>query len=405
MVARAMRTQWWSSSRIKAYQAAKLQHILDHASRSIPYYRESLLPRNEEDSKALLAQFPIMDKAQLQSCPDQFVWGDLPANKTHRSRSSGSTGEPLTTVFDHNAWLLVKYALKARRVLNATRSLNQRLVVISETEDNTRETLENVKLADWIFSTMTMSVTTEVEQNSAALLAYTPTMLYGYPSYLAYLAESISRSGQEAPAIPTIFTSSEVLTPFERRNLEAAYQGRVTDVYGSTEFKEIAVQCQEGRYHVNFESVYVETLEESGPPRVLITSLVNHAMPMIRFDIGDHAELAEGDCDCGRSGPYLQHLHGRSSEILRFPDGSAVTSFTLTTVVGSYPEIKNYSIIQEAPERVRILVYADPELGVDRRAMLIQDIAAKLPPGVDISIERLQHRLPSGKRVAVSRAF
>jgi phenylacetate-CoA ligase len=189
--------------------------------------------------------------------------------------------------------------------------------------------------------------------------------------------------------------------------LQALYCGRVTDVYGSTEFKEIAVQCEHGRYHVNFESVYVESIPdaEAGHPRLLITSLLNRAMPLIRFDIGDHADVGSGRCRCGRAGPYITQAQGRSAEMLRFGNGAAVTPFVLTTIVGAYKEIRNYTIVHRAPEEICIRVFADPALADSRAQALIGDVAQNVPAGVRITVEPLAERMPAGKRTAVTRTF
>ena len=90
---------------------------------------------------------------------------------------------------------------------------------------------------------------------------------------------------------------------------------------------------------------------------------------------------------------------------MRFPNGTAVTSFALTSAVGEFPEIKNYAIVHEAPDSIRIRVFAEPQLDAERRAALVEHVGRKLPSGIRIAVQPLDQRLPSGKRVAVSRTF
>lgn len=406
-VVKLMRSQWWDDARIRAYQSEKLRTILCHARREIPHYRRSVDARSETDPFELLQHFPILQKADLQNDPASFRWQSFRTEDLQHSRTSGSTGEPTTTYFDDHSWLICKYGLKARRVLNAATPLGQRLLAITESSDKTHETLAHVSIADRVFSTMHLSVDDPVHINVAKLLDFGPTMIYGYPSYLTYLGESIHKTGRPVAVVPVIFTSSEVLTPVERQHLQQLFGGHVTDIYGSTEFKEIAVQCEQGKYHINFESVYVEsyTDPDAGHPRILLTTLLNKAMPLIRFDIGDHADFGRGPCPCGRDGPHLLQPRGRVAEMLQFPEGTAVTPFVLTTAIGAYPEIKNYTIVHDAPGEIRIRVFAEPQLDDQRRSALKADVARRLPFGILITIELLEERLPAGKRAVVSRAF
>ncbi len=402
-----MRSQWWSDTRIRSHQTRKLSAILQHALRNVPHYRELAAAGNPSDPHSLLRRFPVLHKSHVQDDAERLLDIEIDVDGLHRSRTSGSTGEPTTTYFDDHAWLFSKYALKARRVLNAGLPFGQRLLVVTEQSDGTGETLSHVSIADRIFATLNLTVENSIAENARKLIEFRPTMVYGYPSYLACLGEYLQDMRPSLRPVPVVFTSSEVLTPAEREHLQCLYGGRVVDVYGSTEFKEIAVQCEFGTYHINFESVYVESLPDpqAGHPRVLLTTLVNTAMPLIRFDIGDHAELTRGKCRCGRDGPQLRQPHGRSAEMLHFPGGVAVTPFVLTTAVGAFREIKNYTIVHAAPDDLRIRVFAEPQLGDQRREELIAKVAAKLPPGIRISIESLDERLPVGKRVGVVRTF
>ena len=118
----------------------------------------------------------------------------------------------------------------------------------------------------------------------------------------------------------------------------------------STEFKEIAHECAYGRYHINFESVYVETEAEDDQttPRLLVTSLVNKAMPLIRFDIGDYAKLGHDACACGRESPYLIDIAGREAEFLQLADGRRLSPYLLTTAVETAPGLVKYQFVQHA---------------------------------------------------------
>ncbi len=90
----------------------------------------------------------------------------------------------------------------------------------------------------------------------------------------------------------------------------------------------IALQCPEHpHYHVQAESVLVEILNGGGKPcapgetgRMVVTDLHNFATPLIRYEIGDHAEVGEA-CPCGRGLSVLNRILGRVRNMATLPSG------------------------------------------------------------------------------------
>ena len=115
-----------------------------------------------------------------------------------------------------------------------------------------------------------------------------------------------------------------------RERITEAFGCRVVDMYGCQEAGLLATECPDGHgHHVCAESVLLEILREDGTPapagetgRVVLTSLHNFAMPLIRYAIGDYAALHDGPCPCGRALPLLTKIFGRSANLFVFPDGS-----------------------------------------------------------------------------------
>ena len=90
----------------------------------------------------------------------------------------------------------------------------------------------------------------------------------------------------------------------------------------------IALQCPEHpHYHVQAESLLVEVLGSDGAPcgpgetgRLVVTPLNNFATPLIRYEIGDYAEVGEA-CSCGRGLPVLNRILGRVRNMATLPSG------------------------------------------------------------------------------------
>ena len=126
----------------------------------------------------------------------------------------------------------------------------------------------------------------------------------------------------------------------------------------------MAVQCPETeQYHVQAESVLVEVIDDDGRwcepgeiGRVVVTTLHNFAMPLIRYDIGDYAEVGE-PCPCGRGLPVLRRIVGRQRNMAILPDGRVVwpcmnSQVLISGKIDSLSEMRQFQVIQIEPDTV-----------------------------------------------------
>ncbi len=127
----------------------------------------------------------------------------------------------------------------------------------------------------------------------------------------------------------------KALAPEDRETIGDLFQAKVSDMYTAREYTAreicyITLQCPDHarNYHVQTENVMLEILRENNTPcepgevgRVVVTLLHNFAMPLIRYAIGDYAEVGEV-CPCGRGLPVLTRMLGRVRNMISLPDGS-----------------------------------------------------------------------------------
>jgi phenylacetate-coenzyme A ligase PaaK-like adenylate-forming protein len=113
-LASAGRSQWWPEDRIRRHQDQSLLDTLRFAIERVPHYRDLGLEANQITSAADLEQFPVLTKSTLQENQLRLLADDVTLGACKTSTTSGSTGEPTTSAFDRNTWLLCKYTLKIR---------------------------------------------------------------------------------------------------------------------------------------------------------------------------------------------------------------------------------------------------------------------------------------------------
>jgi phenylacetate-CoA ligase len=79
-----------------------------------------------------------------------------------------------------------------------------------------------------------------------------------------------------------------------------------------------------------------------------VTDLLNRAMPLIRYRIGDLGAWAAGSCPCGRGLPRLERVAGRVTDFLVGCDGRLVSGVYLATyVVAHRPSLGQVQIRQQ----------------------------------------------------------
>jgi phenylacetate-CoA ligase len=188
-----------------------------------------------------------------------------------------------------------------------------------------------------------------------------------------------------------------MLLPHERAVIERVFGVRVTDIYGCEEVGLIAGECErhEG-LHVNIDQLVVEILHEDGRPvapgetgLVVVTDLLNEAMPFIRYRTEDMAELAASPCSCGRGQPTLARVVGRTADFLKRQDGSRVAGISLIeNTLTKLPGIAQMQIVQEQLHEVQLRIVPGPQFDDARRRELV-DYFRDTFPGTTIDLQEV----------------
>ena len=158
---------------------------------------------------------------------------------------------------------------------------------------------------------------------------------------------------------------SEVLDPELRIACQRVWGLRIVDIYSAEEVGIVALQCPEHpHYHVQAESLLVEVVDGGGRPcpadgsgRVVVTDLHNFAKPLIRYDIGDFAEVGE-PCPCGRGLPVIKSVHGRVRNMLTLPSGEklwASSHLVFVDTLGKLiPSLRQGQLIQQTLHEIEV---------------------------------------------------
>jgi phenylacetate-CoA ligase len=215
-----------------------------------------------------------------------------------------------------------------------------------------------------------------------------------------------------------IFTSAEVLDNESRKLIQSVFGSEVFDNYACYEFGLLGWECQHHMgYHMNVDSVIMEFVKDGEPVtegeggEIVCTSLLNRAMPLIRYKMGDIGVPLAESCSCGVTLPLMKMMMGRADDFLTTIDGKAVPP----TVFFPYPfeeadfgVIAQFRIIQESSDK--LVIYIALQDGFHDEDKVLQNAERRIQKlfgegmQVEFKIVSELKRDPSGKlRKVISR--
>lgn len=316
-------------------QRAMLLELARHSATHSPHFAARLRAAGL-DASALaeeggLARLPPLTRQELVRAGDALFCTFCPPSHgaVKATSTSGSTGEPVTVRRTaHCGWQWMAYTL--REHLWHNRDFAGRLAVVRATITEPIETPDWGTPANLLFRTgpaSAMPPTRSVEELCQWLAGFDPDHLLVLPSILAALLAEFAQTGQRLPRLKSVRTISETVHPELRETTSRALGLPIHDSYTSQEGGIMATQCPVGSYHVS-ETILLEVLDDAGQPcgvgeigRIVMTDLVNYATPLIRYEIGDYAEVG-APCACGRGLPVIRRTLGRERNLVLLPDGT-----------------------------------------------------------------------------------
>jgi phenylacetate-CoA ligase len=419
-----LESQRWPAERFRDYQSAQLRAVLRGAFRDVPHFRElaARLGCAAEDFRAPedLALLPVLTKAEVRGREERFASEALRGAPRTVNFTSGTTGTPMRTFETRGSfskrwafvgrlrtWAGVPDPIYPRRAQFTGRG------IVPDTEARGAGPFWRRNLAGnaLLFSTVHVSPAT-APAYAAALAAYRPDLVEGYPSAIAMLARMALRMGLALPRPAAVITSAETLRPEDRAVIQQAFGCRVHDQYASSEPSCFWGECEHGVMHESPEYGVSEVLDGEGRPvgpgeegTVVVTSFLNPLMPLVRYRLGDVAVRGpDAPCACGRDMPRIERVVGRMDDTLYLPQRGYVGR--LDPVFKGLAHVVEAQIVQESLELIRVLLVPDDGFTPELEAHFVHNLREKVGGEVRVVVDRVEAvpRGANGKfRAVVSR--
>lgn len=419
MLAELEQSQWQPLQQQQAQQNARLREIISHACATVPYYGElfSRLGLRPEDiqTAADLSKLPVLEKDTVRSRGDDLLSRGWPTKRVVHGHTGGTTGKSLQLHYDRDT-APFQWAIWWRHRRRFGLNLHDSHITFAG-RDVVPMTIMRPPIwrRNLPMHQTYVSVHHLTEANMQPLADYLcrrrVTFYSGYPSGLYLVASYLLSKGIRLPHPPRMaVTGAETLLPHQREVMERAFQAKVADQYGASEHCGNISQCEHGRYHVDMELGVVEFLPIPGLPsnvrRIICTGLRNPVMPLIRYDIGDIATLAEGRCPCGRESQIVERIDGRIESYIVTPDGRRLGR--LDFLFKDSGRISECQLFQESLDSVTFRIVRGSGYSAADEESLVSDARRFLGQQIAIRLEYLDAipREANGKfRQIVSKVF
>ncbi|NKI25224.1 phenylacetate--CoA ligase family protein [Arenibacter sp. 6A1] len=375
------------------YQMNKLSSVLDVAFSNIEYYKKFKF-NTTDFSYSDFKKIPILTKEIIRTQTDNLINPSFAKLiEISKNSSGGSTGEPVTffQTKDQKQHGIVNYFLALNS--NAV-NINDRSVYLwgalqdmhnTDTVFNIRSILHNnTTLNTFVLSDNIMK--TYIRR----LNKIKPKFIKAYVHSIYDLSKFINKNNIKINFKPVIQCTTGPLYPEMRAEIEKAFnQAHLFNFYGSREVSAIATEITgNSDMHILYDNVLIEVLDEKGESvkkgeegEIVVTTLNNFYMPLIRYKIGDRA--VKGDnLEFGTL--KLKSVVGRTLGVIHRNDGSKIDGQFFTTLFFNKKGIKSFQLIQKTISKLELKIIKTESFKKEELNTILLRIEKELP---DVEID------------------
>jgi len=398
-----LRSQWYDETQIRHLVERNFIAIFQHAIKRVPFYRE--LVRTGEikpcdiNGTSDLGRLPIISKEQIRENPEHFLAEGFRKRELIKIYTSGTTGKSLKIFVDKDSR---RYAYAFYSRLKMWAGINSALpnvtfagrIIVQHDDDSPPFWRKNIKMNNYLFSSYHIS-SKNIRYYVEELEKIQPHFIDSYPSSIYAIAKYMQDNGIAGIYPKAIITSSETLFDYQRKTIEDVFNCPIFDQYGCAEQIVFVSQCEKGSYHIHPEFGIIEFLREDGSnakpgeqARLVCTGFTNRAMSLIRYDIGDSGVLSDRRCLCNRYFPVIEHIVGRTDDIIITRDGHWVGR--LDPVFKGLQSIKEAQIVQEDYGKIILRIVPGASFKEDDAGSIITELNKRLGNQAEVKVEIVQ---------------
>lgn len=337
----------------------ELTSFLDNV-RNVSYYRKVFESNPDKEGLDLLNSFPILTKMDVKRNMAALSNKDC-KEKQFLMRTSGTTGGglvfPYTVRMENKHWAVWwRYRRCLGIRLNTWCGWFGGKRIINPNNKSFPFWRVNYSGHQVMYSSLHLSAET-ISEFYEDIKNRKLTWLHGYPSHLAkFSALALDRGLEPLDGVKWVTTGAENLIGNQVVLITKMFPNAIIrQHYGLMEGVANFSQDIEGNWQIDDDFAYVEFIpitENSDNSevircRIVGTGFSNPAFPLIRYDTGDVAEIKWHENN-GKKVPEIKRIEGRSSNIIKGPDGFEINEARLSIILHDFNNIIEAQFVQHS---------------------------------------------------------
>lgn len=385
---------------------SKLNKLLDYAYRNITYYQEmfeksgividgniNLTSMND------LHRLPFLTKDIINQQKENLFSKEISDRQSYKNTSGGSTGKPVVFMQDREYFINNVANFYIAESWRGVGLYDSRLKLWGAERDifsGKKPLISHVR--DFVSNTITLNTLSMSSQDMKNFIDILnrkkPALIIAYVQSIYELAKYAKEKKIQVEKQNAIHAAAGTLHAFMREEIEDVFGCEVYNHYGSREVGAIASECNaHDGLHIMMDHTLVEVVNENGnlckageEGEIVVTTLNNYSMPLIRYKIGDIGIMQEySECNCGCTYPKLQKVLGRTTDIFKTKKGTKIYGGYFTRLFYFYGWINQFQVIQEEIDKIVVNIVTNSKTDHDNLDEIEKKI--KLVMGDECEIE------------------
>ena len=397
-----------SRDELEAYQWSRIKAVLEYAHEHVPFYRQrfkslGLMPgdiRSREDFRKI----PYLTREDVTKHLEELKSDEFVKLKPVQTVTSGTSRDRLKIFRSAEAEIWRK-AMMWRHFHNiGYRFRDPRAQFTGKLRFLPEGKFTNVDYNESLLMIEQYSINREQAPEIYRILRdFAPKLIYCQPANISTLILHFQEHGLEPFHVPIVYTTGEIIYPQYRKAIEGFLQRRIVDYYGNRENTVAAVQLSDGRKYIQTEYCNLEFVDENGnevigkQADIVATTLVNYAVPLIRYHTDDVGIYNGYPADAVANYPVMEIVGGRGKDLILSKRGLIYPQVEMTVGGEKFERVR---VEQKTLEHLHV-TYAPTTLfnGTNDEAMLLKVYQEYFGSEFRITIERVPFIAPteSGK--------
>ncbi|MEI7597639.1 MAG: DVU_1553 family AMP-dependent CoA ligase [Bacteroidota bacterium] len=362
------------------WQIEKLKNLIKYASENTSFYKDKLHITND------ISELPFTLPSEIAN--DPFAFLAIPQNLVSRVTTlanSGTTRLKKRIFFSESDLerTIDFFAIGMSSMVN--KGEHAQILISNRTENSLGSLLKESLSRIGVHSEISGAIKSV---NSAIEDARKAGCLVGMPAEILYMSCVDETMRPKSVLLTADFIPQSII-----ERIKNTWKCNVFSHYGHTEFGYgFAVDCNHHNgFHLRSADFIVEIINlQTGKPanigesgEIVITTLSNEAMPLIRYRTGNISSIIDSPCPCGCNLPQLGKLEGRIESTIPIGNDGTISIHLLDEIIfaNSFVRGFNAALYLEANKNT-LLLTIDSTDTIDFSA-----IKDKLPQELNIKIK------------------